>query len=165
MVKSPGSKGKRALAPAAPCARVVRVETTLTTETAEDTVAAGRALAARLAPGMTVALDGELGAGKTHFIRGMVEGWNGTERATSPTFTLLHEYATPRGPVFHLDLYRARSAEEIWSAAHDELNAADGLTVIEWAGRFPALIPPSAVRVTITHAGEGRRAIQISGAP
>jgi tRNA threonylcarbamoyladenosine biosynthesis protein TsaE len=165
MVKILGDKGKRALARAGPCAMVGRVETALTTDTAEDTVAAGRALAARLAPGTTVAIDGELGAGKTHFVRGMVEGWDGTERATSPTFTLLHEYATPRGPVFHLDLYRAQSAEEIWSAAHDELHAADGLTVIEWAGRFPALIPPSAVRVTITHAAAGRRAIQITGAP
>jgi tRNA threonylcarbamoyladenosine biosynthesis protein TsaE len=139
-----------------------RVETTLTTDTAEDTVAAGRALAARLAPGTTVAIDGELGAGKTHFVRGMVEGWDGTERATSPTFTLLHEYTTPRGPVFHFDLYRAESAEEIWASAHDELDNPDGLVVVEWADRFPALLPPDAVRVTIAHHGEGRRLITIA---
>ncbi|MFZ4484159.1 MAG: tRNA (adenosine(37)-N6)-threonylcarbamoyltransferase complex ATPase subunit type 1 TsaE [Chthoniobacterales bacterium] len=138
------------------------METRLTTERPEDTVAAGRALAAGLAPGTTVTLDGELGAGKTHFVRGMVQGWGGTERATSPTFTLLHEYTTPRGPVFHLDLYRAQSAEEIWSAAHDELADPDGLVVIEWAGRFPALIPSPAMRVTMKHAGEGRRTITIA---
>lgn len=138
------------------------METTLTTRTPDDTVAAGRALGARLAPGDTVALEGELGAGKTHFVRGLVEGWGGTERATSPTFALLHEYSTPRGPVFHLDLYRARSAEEVWSAAHDELAAEDGLVVIEWAGRFPALIPASATRVSITSAGDGRRTIIVS---
>ena len=137
------------------------VSTTVTT-TPEETVAAGRALAARLAPGSTVALSGELGAGKTHFVRGMVGGWGGAEDATSPTFTLVHEYATPRGPVFHFDLYRAESAEEIWASAHDELESPDGLVVVEWADRFPALLPPDAVRVTIAHHGEGRRLITIA---
>jgi tRNA threonylcarbamoyladenosine biosynthesis protein TsaE len=109
-----------------------------------------------------VALSGELGAGKTHFVRGLVGGWGGEEDATSPTFTLVHEYTTPRGPVFHLDLYRAESAEEIWASAHDELENPDGLVVVEWADRFPALLPPDAVRVTIAHHGEGRRIITIT---
>ena len=135
---------------------------TAVTTTPDETVAAGRALAARLAPGSTVALSGELGAGKTHFVRGMVGGWGGAEDATSPTFTLVHEYATPRGPVFHFDLYRAESAEEIWASAHDELENSDGLVVVEWADRFPALLPPDAVRVTIAHHGEGRRLITIA---
>jgi tRNA threonylcarbamoyladenosine biosynthesis protein TsaE len=135
---------------------------TAVTTTPDETVAAGRALAARLPPGSTVALSGELGAGKTHFVRGMVGGWGGAEDATSPTFTLVHEYATPRGPVFHFDLYRAESAEEIWASAHDELENSDGLVVVEWADRFPALLPPDAVRVTIAHHGEGRRLITIA---
>ena len=135
---------------------------TAVTTTPDETVAAGRALAARLPPGSTVALSGELGAGKTHFVRGIVGGWGGAEDATSPTFTLVHEYATPRGPVFHFDLYRAESAEEIWASAHDELESPDGLVVVEWADRFPALLPPDAVRVTIAHHGEGRRLITIA---
>lgn len=135
---------------------------TAVTTTPDETVAAGRALAARLAPGSTVALSGEVGAGKTHFVRGMVGGWGGAEDATSPTFTLVHEYATPRGPVFHLDLYRAASAGEIWASAQDELENPDGLVVVEWADRFPALLPPDAVRVTIAHHGEGRRLITIA---
>ena len=135
---------------------------TAVTTTPDETVAAGRALAARLPPGSTVALSGELGAGKTHFVRGVVGGWGGAEDATSPTFTLVHEYATPRGPVFHFDLYRAESAEEIWASAHDELESPDGLVVVEWADRFPALLPPDAVRVTIAHHGEGRRLITIA---
>jgi tRNA threonylcarbamoyladenosine biosynthesis protein TsaE len=134
---------------------------TAETTTPNETVAAGRTLAARLPPGSTVALSGELGAGKTHFVRGLVGGWGGAEDATSPTFTLVHEYATPRGPVFHLDLYRAESAEEVWASAHDELENPDGLVVVEWADRFPALLPPDAVRVTITHHREGRRLITI----
>jgi tRNA threonylcarbamoyladenosine biosynthesis protein TsaE len=132
---------------------------TTVTHSPEETVAAGRAMAARLAPGSAVALTGDLGAGKTHFVRGLVEGWGGSETATSPTFTLVHEYPTPRGPVYHLDLYRARTGEEIWAAAHDELDDPHGLVVIEWADRFPALLPTAAVRVAIRHAGEGRREI------
>jgi tRNA threonylcarbamoyladenosine biosynthesis protein TsaE len=135
---------------------------TAVTTTPDETVAAGRALAARLPPGSTVALSGELGAGKTHFVRGVVGGWGGAEDATSPTFTIVHEYATPLGPVFHFDLYRAESAEEIWASAHDELESPDGLVVVEWADRFPALLPPDAVRVTIAHHGEGRRLITIA---
>ena len=136
--------------------------TTIVSSAPDETVAAGRALAARLPPGSTVALNGDLGAGKTHFVRGLVAGWGGAEEATSPTFTLVHEYATPRGPVFHLDLYRAKSEEEIWSAAHDELEGAEGVVVVEWADRFPALVPADAIRVTIEHDGEGRRRITLT---
>jgi len=131
------------------------------TRTPDETVAAGRTLAASLAPGAVIALTGELGAGKTHFVRGLVEGWGGSDLATSPTFTLVHEYTTPRGPVIHLDLYRARSADEIWAAAHDELDTPHGLVVIEWAGRFPELVPSNAVRIDISHTGEGRRRIVV----
>ncbi len=132
------------------------------TRTPDETVAAGRTLAGSLAPGAVIALTGELGAGKTHFVRGLVEGWGGSDLATSPTFTLIHEYTTPRGPVIHLDLYRARSADEIWAAAHDELDTPQGLVVIEWADRFPALIASGAIQVNISHAGEGRRRIRIT---
>lgn len=138
---------------------------TITSTVPGDTVAAGRALAGRLGAGAVIALSGEIGAGKTHFVRGLVEGWGGGEAATSPTFTLVHEYATPRGPVYHLDLYRAGSADEIWSAAQDELSSAHALVVIEWADRFPELLPADAVRVAITHAGDGRREITISPTP
>jgi len=136
--------------------------TRLHSERPDQTVAAGRALAARLAPGCTVALRGDLGAGKTHFVRGLLEGWDAAGQATSPTFALVHEYPTPRGTIFHLDLYRAGSAEEVWSAAHDELEDGGGMVVIEWADRFPELVPPCAVHVSITHAGEGRRSIEIT---
>lgn len=135
---------------------------TTVTRTPEETVAAGRTLAERLAPGQTVALSGDLGAGKTHFVRGLVEGWGGIEHATSPTFTLVHEYATPRGPVYHLDLYRAESAAEVWDAARDEMDDPHGLVVMEWADRFPSLVPPDAVSVAIKHTGEGCREIVLS---
>lgn len=134
-----------------------RIETTAP----EETVEAGRQLARDLAPGAVVALSGELGAGKTHFVRGLAEGWGAAEGATSPTFALLHEYETPRGKICHLDLYRARDTEEIWSAVHDELDASGGLLVIEWADRCPELLPSDAVRVAIAHDGKGCRIIAI----
>ncbi len=128
------------------------------TSSPEETIGAGRALAAKLPPGSVVALSGDLGAGKTHFVRGLAAGWGADpDEAASPTFALLHEYAAPRGKVHHLDLYRAESAEEIWSAVHDELQPGSGLLVIEWADKFPALVPTGSVWVRITHAGEGRR--------
>lgn len=161
MVKSLRLKGKRALARPPGRCYTLPAMTVTETRSPEETVAAGRALAATLTPGSTLALVGELGAGKTHFVRGLVAGWGGTDLATSPTFTLLHEYSTPRGPVFHLDLYRAQSADEVWAAAHDELDSPHGLVVVEWADRFPQLMAPGAIRVTLAHAGEGRRRITI----
>lgn len=161
MVKSPRSKGKRSLAARRGDAIDPRSMRNVETSTPEQTVAAGRILAGELSPGAVVALRGELGAGKTHFVRGLAEGWGAAEEASSPTFALLHEYATPRGKVLHLDLYRAKDAAEVWSAVHDELDATGGLLVVEWADRFPELLPAGAVRVAIAHAGEGRRTITI----
>ena len=138
------------------------VKNELTSASPGETVAAGRTLAIALSHGDTVALRGDLGAGKTHFVRGLVEGWGGEAPATSPTFALVHEYTTPRGPVFHLDFYRARTEEEIWCAAHDELDAPHGLVVVEWADRFAALVPPGAIRVEIAHAGGDSRTITIT---
>ena len=161
MVKSRRGKGKRAMAACAGGCYRQSPMTRLVSTSPEETVAAGRALAQRLGPGCFVALEGELGAGKTHFVRGLVAGWGGAEEATSPTFALVHEYSTPRGPVFHLDLYRAASADEVWSAAHDELASAQGMVVVEWADRFPELLPPACTRVRLTHEAAGRRAIAI----
>jgi tRNA threonylcarbamoyladenosine biosynthesis protein TsaE len=161
MVKSPGGKGKRAMALRPIMGYKSNPMTRTHTSRPEETIAAGRAFAHALLPGTVIALHGDLGAGKTHFVRGIVEGWGGADQATSPTFALLHEYATPRGPVFHLDLYRARSAGEIWDSVHDELDAPHGLIVIEWAERFPELVPAGARQVTIEHAGAGRRTITI----
>jgi tRNA threonylcarbamoyladenosine biosynthesis protein TsaE len=135
--------------------------TALTSTSPGDTIAAARGLARQLSPGSCVALHGDLGAGKTCFVRGLVEGWGGHATASSPTFALVHEYTTPRGPVFHLDLYRAASADEIWSAAHDELAAAHGLLVVEWADRFPELLPPGCRHVRLSPAGPGARTIEI----
>lgn len=110
----------------------------------DETASHGRDLATRARPGEVWALVGDLGAGKTHFVQGIVQGAGvpaGTA-ATSPTFTLVHEYTGGRLPVFHFDFYRLRTADETLALGLDEYLDGPGLTVIEWADRFPELLPP-----------------------
>ena len=102
---------------------------TFTSGSVEETIAFGRQWAETLAENDVVALVGELGAGKTHFVKGLLQRFESSEEATSPTFTLVHEYRSGRLPIFHFDFYRLKTAQE------------GGITVIEWADRFPELLP------------------------
>ena len=81
-------------------------------------------------------LTGDLGAGKTHFVKGLLAGLEGTGEATSPTFTLLHEYRGGRLPLYHFDFYRLQSRTEIEEIGFDDYLREGGVTVIEWADRF-----------------------------
>ena len=85
---------------------------------------------------MVIALSGDLGAGKTALVRGLARGLGCTSRVHSPTFTLVNVYAGGRLPLFHLDLYRLETAEQIHSAGVDEYLQPDGVAVIEWAERL-----------------------------
>jgi tRNA threonylcarbamoyladenosine biosynthesis protein TsaE len=130
------------------------------TRSEAETAAAGRALASRLAAGSTVLLIGDLGAGKTAFVRGLAEGLGvPASEVSSPTFTLMQEYRGGRVPLFHVDLYRLNDPREIEDLGLDEI-AADGVLAIEWAERLPRT-PPGSVRVAIEHAGELERRIVI----
>jgi tRNA threonylcarbamoyladenosine biosynthesis protein TsaE len=106
-----------------------------------------------------VALTGELGAGKTCFTQGLVRGLGVTARATSPTFVLVNEYRG-RLPVHHVDAYRTASLAELLDLGVPELFG-DGVTIVEWADKLEALLPPDTVRVTIEGVGEEPRAISI----
>ncbi len=129
----------------------------------DETVAHGHALASRAQPGETWALVGDLGAGKTHFVQGIVRGAGVpiATAATSPTFTLLHEYTGGRLPVFHFDFYRLRTAAETLALGLDEYLDGPGLTIIEWADKFPELLPPATrwFRFEILE-GNGRRIME-----
>ena len=133
---------------------------TLTTGSENETAAVGREIAASLSAGDVLLLYGDLGAGKTAFVRGLAEGLGiPREEVSSPTFTLIQEYRGGRLPLFHVDLYRIEDPREFDELGLDEI-AEDGVLAIEWAGKYPR--PPSrAVRVSITHAGESQRAVTV----
>jgi tRNA threonylcarbamoyladenosine biosynthesis protein TsaE len=137
----------------------------VTTASEDETAAVARELAATLGPGDVVLLYGDLGAGKTAFVRGLAEGLGiQTEDVSSPTFTLVQEYRNGRVPLLHVDLYRLNDRREIDDLGLDEIAAA-GVLAIEWAEKLPAP-PPNAVRVRIEHlTGEDtRRAVTIEDA-
>jgi len=100
-----------------------------------ETEALGRALAAGLRPGDVLALCGDLGAGKTHLVKGLAAGLGISQEITSPTFTLVHEHRDGRLPLYHIDLYRLESAREL--EPMEEYLHGDGVTVVEWADKFP----------------------------
>ena len=114
---------------------------TFTSNSVEETIAFARDWAQNLQPNDVVALVGDLGAGKTHFVKGLLQGLGSAEEATSPTFTLVHEYRRGRLPVFHFDFYRLKERAEIDEIGFDEYLEEGGVTVIEWADRFPQVLP------------------------
>ena len=107
-----------------------------------------------------VALTGELGAGKTCFIQGLVRGLGVSVRATSPTFVLINQYRG-RVPVYHVDAYRTDSLTELMDLGLLELLGGGGVTVIEWADKLPSLLPSEAIRVHIDGVGDEPRVITI----
>ncbi len=110
----------------------------------EETAALGRSLAAELRPGDVLALAGDLGAGKTRFTQGLAAGLGVEGGVTSPTFTLVHEYPGGRLPLTHIDLYRLENPAEVLGIGLDDYLYGEGVTVIEWADKFEALMPPGA---------------------
>ena len=133
---------------------------TTTTHSERETAALGRELGATLSAGDVVLLVGDLGAGKTAFVRGLAEGL-GVDRdeVSSPTFTLMQEYRGGRLPLFHVDLYRLDDPREIEDLGLDEI-AEDGVLAIEWAEKL-STPPPAAVRVTLAHAGDAERLVTV----
>jgi tRNA threonylcarbamoyladenosine biosynthesis protein TsaE len=132
----------------------------LTTHSERETAAAGRDLARDLGAGDVVLLVGDLGAGKTAFVRGLAEelGIDPAE-VTSPTFTLIQEYRGGRLLLHHIDLYRL-SPREVDDLGLDDLIASGGIVAVEWPDRW--LRPPNdAVRVSLTATGESERQIAI----
>jgi tRNA threonylcarbamoyladenosine biosynthesis protein TsaE len=104
-------------------------------------MAFARQLAGGLEPGAVLALVGDLGAGKTHFVKGLARGLGSKAAVSSPTFTLVHEYADGPCPLYHFDFYRVGHLEEILAIGWDEYLDAAGIVVVEWADRFPTLMP------------------------
>lgn len=127
----------------------------------EEMVEAGRRFAEKLTGGEMVSLDGELGAGKTHFVKGIANAMGYEGEVTSPTFTLLHEYGGGRLTVLHADLYRLGSEEEVERAGIIEGLGGDAVLVVEWGGKFPGLFGRETVHVDIAITGETSRELRI----
>jgi tRNA threonylcarbamoyladenosine biosynthesis protein TsaE len=129
---------------------------------AEATEAAGDCLGQTLGPGAVVALTGELGAGKTCFVQGLVRGLGATVRATSPTFVLVNQYRG-RVPIHHVDAYRTDSMTELMDLGLLEMLGGEGVTIVEWADKLTPLLPPDAIHVHIAGVGDEPRTITIRG--
>lgn len=134
---------------------------TLISNSPADTEALGEKFGRAARRGWVIALSGELGAGKTQFVKGVARGLGISARVHSPTFTLAAEYDGGRLPLFHLDLYRLESAEQIRSAGLEEFLQPDGVAVIEWAERIAGgrLQANDWKRVQIEVLGETKRKI------
>ena len=120
----------------------------------------GAALAARLRPRDTVALEGGLGAGKTTLARAILRAASAAPDLVvpSPTFTLVEVYDTPKGAFWHFDLYRLETPEQVFELGWEEARA-DGIVLVEWAERLGPLLPADRLTVTLTAEAEGRRAV------
>lgn len=131
------------------------------TNNEEETAAVGERLGARLSPGDVVLLYGELGAGKTAFVRGLAQGIGASaDDVSSPTFTLVQEYHG-RIPLYHVDLYRVEP-KEVDDLGLEELVLGDGVVAIEWAECWTGR-PDDVIEVRLTDEGEDRRRIVITG--
>jgi tRNA threonylcarbamoyladenosine biosynthesis protein TsaE len=112
---------------------------TIISHSAEETLALGREWGQQVRDSMVFALSGELGAGKTQLVKGIALGLGIPNRVHSPTFALVNAYSGGRLPLFHLDLYRLESLDQILGAGLEEYLAPRGIVVIEWADRWPDL--------------------------
>jgi tRNA threonylcarbamoyladenosine biosynthesis protein TsaE len=124
-----------------------------------ETESFGQQYAGTVKPGDVIALVGELGSGKTQFVKGLAAAIGVTTPATSPTFTLLHEYSGGRVPVYHFDFFRVGNRQDAARLGLDDYFFGDGLSVVEWADRFPDLIPETACWISFETKSETQRAI------
>jgi tRNA threonylcarbamoyladenosine biosynthesis protein TsaE len=135
----------------------------ITTNSDIETMAAGEAFSKTLKAGDVVALYGDLGAGKTVFVKGIARGLGIEGPVTSPTFTILKEYEG-RAPLYHFDVYRIEDTEEMDEIGFFDYLGGEGVSVIEWAEKVDTLLPEGTIRVVIEKTGEDAvRKISIRG--
>ncbi len=134
------------------------------THSPDQTRALGRKLAQALQGGTVVAFTGDLGAGKTAFVSGMAEGLGIEERVTSPTFTIVNEYEGGRLPLFHFDMYRLGSADELFHIGWEDYLARNGVCAVEWSENVEEALDGDTIRVDISRGqDENTRIITIEG--
>jgi tRNA threonylcarbamoyladenosine biosynthesis protein TsaE len=136
-------------------------EREFTTRTPEETERLAEALARGLDPGTVIALDGELGSGKTCFVRGLARGLGTCDPVASPTYTLMHEYRG-RLPLYHFDAWMQGREEAFLAGGGAEWLDKDGVAAVEWAERVAAHLPQERVSVRLSHRSDGGRSIRIA---
>ena len=127
-----------------------------------ETEAVGEQLAKILRPGMVIAYCGDLGAGKTAFTRGLARGLGCTDMVTSPTYTIVNEYLSGRMPLFHFDMYRLASADDLWDIGWEDYLDRGGVCAVEWSENVTDAME-NAIWVRIEKTGEESRRITIEG--
>ena len=132
------------------------------TNSPEETEAVGAALGKILIPGAVIAYRGDLGAGKTAFTRGLARGLGYAEPVTSPTYTIVNEYLGGRLPLFHFDMYRLASSDDLWDIGWDDYLDRNGVCAVEWSENVADALE-DAILITIHKTGETSRRIVIEG--
>ena len=132
------------------------------TNSPEETEAVGAALGRILNPGTVIAYRGDLGAGKTAFTRGLARGLGYAEPVTSPTYTIVNEYLGGRLPLFHFDMYRLASSDDLWDIGWDDYLDRNGVCAVEWSENVADALE-DAILITIHKTGETSRRIVIEG--
>ena len=127
-----------------------------------ETEKVGEALGKCLQPGTILAYEGDLGAGKTAFTRGLARGLGAKEQVTSPTYTIVNEYLSGRMPLFHFDMYRLRSADDLWDIGWEDYLDRGGVCAVEWSENVAEAME-DAITVTIEKAGIDARRITVEG--
>ena len=133
-----------------------------TTNSPVETEAIGAALGKILTPGAIIAYRGDLGAGKTAFTRGLAKGLGYADSVTSPTYTIVNEYLGGRLPLFHFDMYRLHSSDDLWSIGWDDYLDRNGVCAVEWSENVDDAME-NAISVTIEKLGEDARRITLEG--
>ena len=132
------------------------------THSPEETERLGKALAALLQPGDIIAYRGDLGAGKTAFTRGLAKGLGCREQVTSPTYTIVNEYLSGRLPLFHFDMYRLASSDDLWSIGWEDYLDRGGVCAVEWSENVEDAME-NALWVTLESLGGDDRRITLEG--
>jgi tRNA threonylcarbamoyladenosine biosynthesis protein TsaE len=130
-----------------------------TSNSPAETERLGREFAEKSKAGSILALKGDLGSGKTQFVKGVAAGLGATNEVTSPTFTLVHEYSGGRFPIYHFDFFRIEDRHSAERLGLDEYFFGEGVSVIEWADKFPELIPKQAQWIAFETKSENGRVI------
>ncbi len=132
------------------------------TNSPQETEAVGAALGRVLKPGTVLAYTGDLGAGKTAFTRGLARGLGAAEPVTSPTYTIVNEYLSGRMPLFHFDMYRLSSADDLWDIGWEDYLERGGVCAVEWSENVAEAME-GAIRVSIEKLGDEKRKITVTG--